>query len=158
MSSLSERVKEAFAFLASKGYAIVSETDEGMGGGVTYRSPDVWIEIDWDRGGALSLEFASTHSSWYGRVPWDNIDHHCAAPHDSNTSHRFFVRPHWRSWRRSFELTWRKSRGDSPSINARLRRRSFVCSRPTAVSAPKTIGIAARHPVLGSSDVLPNGR
>ena len=75
MSSLLEQVKEAFAFLLPRGYAIVEEADEGMGGGVTYRSADVWIDVGWERDGGVSLEFASTHSSWYGRVPWDNIDH-----------------------------------------------------------------------------------
>jgi len=75
MSSFAQQVRNAFSFLDDHGYLVVDESDDGMGGGVEYRSADLWIVIHWDRDRQAGLEFASTHRSWYGRVPWDNIDH-----------------------------------------------------------------------------------
>jgi hypothetical protein len=47
-----------------------------MGGAIEYRSPHVWVVVGWERDHrTFSLEFASTHRSWYGRVPWEAIDH-----------------------------------------------------------------------------------
>ena len=74
MSAFNDRIKSAFAFLVDQGYRLVAESGDGpFGGAITYRSPELWIAIEWDRGD-VHLEFAPTES-WSGSVPWDNVDH-----------------------------------------------------------------------------------
>src|SRR5581483_2378618 len=71
--SISERIHEAFAFLEARGYRLIAESAEAMGGSINYRSPHLWVAIDWDRSEPW-LEFAPTHSS-IGRVDWELVDH-----------------------------------------------------------------------------------
>jgi hypothetical protein len=74
VSDFNDGIKAAFAFLESCGYRLVAESGSGpFGGAITYRSADLWIVVEWDRGD-VHLEFAPTQS-WQGRVPRDNIDH-----------------------------------------------------------------------------------
>lgn len=74
MSAFNDDLKRAFSFLLQRGYELIVESGDGaFGGAVTYRSTQLWIAIEWDRGD-VRLEFAPTNS-WLGRVPWDNIDH-----------------------------------------------------------------------------------
>ena len=67
--SLSERIREAFAFLTeSHGYRLVVVSDAGyMGGTVAYRSDDLWITVAWDRSDPW-LEFSPT--GLYVKVNW----------------------------------------------------------------------------------------
>src|SRR5690349_2894015 len=72
--SMSERIREAFAFLVDgHGYRLVSYSGGGMGGSVTYRSDDLWIAVEWDRSDPW-LEFSPTRSA-VGRFDWDLVDH-----------------------------------------------------------------------------------
>lgn len=48
--STSDRIREAFAFLAEAGYQLVSDSGYGMGATVTYRSAALWIAVSSDRG------------------------------------------------------------------------------------------------------------
>lgn len=74
MSAFNDRIKTAFGFLPARGYQLVAESGSGpFGGAITYRSPELWVALEWDRGD-VHLEFAPTYS-WSGRVPWDNVDH-----------------------------------------------------------------------------------
>jgi hypothetical protein len=71
-----QQVCDAFSFLTERGYSIVSEQDEGLFGEIEYRSPEVWVVINWDlRDRTMDLAFASTHRTWFGRVSWDAFDH-----------------------------------------------------------------------------------
>lgn len=77
MTSLRSRtlreIRNNFDFLLEKSrYEIVSEGD-GMGGGVTYRSAELWVAVEWDRG-LPTLVFAPTQRS-VGRVDWTIVDH-----------------------------------------------------------------------------------
>jgi len=74
LSQIADQIKNAFAFLLLRGYALVAESDVGpLAGAITYRSTELWIAVEWDHGSA-HVEFAAT-GSWAGRVPWDNVDH-----------------------------------------------------------------------------------
>ena len=48
--SIGDAVREDFAFLpAAHGYRLIADSDAGLGGRLTYRSPDLWIAVHWDR-------------------------------------------------------------------------------------------------------------
>jgi hypothetical protein len=48
MTSLHHDIRSAFDFLLERGYSLI-ESPGGMGGTVAYRSPALWISIEWDR-------------------------------------------------------------------------------------------------------------
>ena len=48
MPSLHHAIRAAFDFLLERGYSLI-ESPGGMGGTVAYRSPTLWITIEWDR-------------------------------------------------------------------------------------------------------------
>lgn len=63
-----DRIRTSFRFLLETGrYRIIAES-EGMGGAITYRSPQLWIAAEWDRS-LPWLEFSPTHHS-LGRFDW----------------------------------------------------------------------------------------
>lgn len=66
--SIADRIRTAFQFLLETGrYRLIAES-EGMGGEIAYRSPDLWIAIQWDRS-LPWIEFSPTHHS-FGRFDW----------------------------------------------------------------------------------------
>jgi hypothetical protein len=66
-------IKAQFAFLLERGFVLTSESDAGFAGSITYRSPDLWIAVEWDRSHPW-LRFSPTHS-WSEFVEWSVLDH-----------------------------------------------------------------------------------
>ena len=71
--STGDEIRDAFAFLTrERGYRLIADSDAGMGGSLTYRSAELWIAVEWDRGDPW-LEFSPTRSEV--KVDWDVVDH-----------------------------------------------------------------------------------
>jgi hypothetical protein len=71
--STGDGIRDAFAFLTQeRGYRLIADSDAGMGGSLTYRSSELWIAVEWDRGDPW-LEFSPTRSEV--KVDWDLMDH-----------------------------------------------------------------------------------
>jgi hypothetical protein len=70
--SVFDRIRSSFRFLLETGrYRLVAES-EGMGGAITYRSPELWVAVEWDRS-LPWLDFSPTHES-VGRFDWTLVD------------------------------------------------------------------------------------
>jgi hypothetical protein len=78
--STGDEIRETFAFLTQeRGYRLIADSDAGMGGSLAYRSPELWITVEWDRSDRW-LEFSPTRSAV--KVDWDLVDHLLrGAPH-----------------------------------------------------------------------------
>lgn len=62
MFSTTETIHTAFDFLLARGYAVVAESDGAMAGTVAYRSPLLWISLEWERGNP-TLSFTLTRTT-----------------------------------------------------------------------------------------------
>lgn len=72
MFSTSERIRAEFDFFLARGYTIAAESDVAMAGSVIYRSPLLWIALDWERGDpALSFTLTETTPN---SIPWPIVD------------------------------------------------------------------------------------
>ena len=71
--STGDNIRDAFAFLTrERGYRLIADSDAGMGGSLTYRSDELWIAVEWDRGDPW-LAFSPTRSEV--KADWDLMDH-----------------------------------------------------------------------------------
>ena len=67
-----DRIRASLQFLVDSGrYRLIAES-EGIGGAITYRSPELWIAAEWDRS-LPWLDFSSTHDS-AARFDWELLD------------------------------------------------------------------------------------
>jgi hypothetical protein len=79
--STADRIRAAFAFLTDgPGYRLIVDSDAGMAGSIAYRSLDLWITAEWDRGDPW-LTFSAARSA-AGPFGWELVDHLLrSAPH-----------------------------------------------------------------------------
>lgn len=72
MPATAERIRKAFDFLLQRGYTLAVESDAGMAGTIAYRSPLLWISLEWERSNPwLSVTLTRTAPNSFS---WPLID------------------------------------------------------------------------------------